>query len=352
MAQPLAANVSDKLKAITLTDVDHEFSELGRGAYGIVYTVKYCGVVCAAKKIHSILVNDGVESEDREAMKNSFIRECYQCSILSHPNIVTLFGVHYPDQSGIPVMIMELMDESLTKHIEQNKTVLMKEKIGILLDVARGLCYLHTQTPPVIHRDLSPNNILLKRLPASSAVDCLWVAKLADMGVAKAINPDAKKLKKLTKAPGTADFMPPEVLPDNPVYDTSLDVFSFGGIILFVATQIWPSPTQLATMDPVTDQLIAHTEIERRKKYLDKMNSEMKLLKVQATSCLDNKAVRRPTVLVVVKELELFKVSLQMRVYNVPCPKFALYFGSSIGFVHDHIDASGGGGGLRDCFKE
>ncbi|XP_065905172.1 tyrosine-protein kinase Fer-like isoform X2 [Dysidea avara] len=300
-------NVTEKLKAITLTDVDHEYSELGRGAYGIVYTVKYCGVVCAAKKIHSILVDDGVEPEEKEAMKNSFIRECYQCSVLSHPNIVTLFGVHYPDQSGIPVMIMELMDESLTKHIEQNKKVLMKEKIGILLDVARGLCYLHTLNPPVIHRDLSPNNILLKQLPASSAVDCLWVAKLADMGVAKSINPNVKKLQRLTKAPGTADFMPPEVLSDNPIYDTSLDVFSFGGIILFVAIHTWPTPTQPTIMDPVTDKLIALTEVERRKKFLDKMTGETKQLKAQATSCLDNKAVRRPTIVVIVKELELLK---------------------------------------------
>ena len=310
MAQLTTTDIDEKLENITLTDVDYEYSsELGRGAYGIVYTVKYGGAVCAAKKTHPILVDDRIESSAKEAIKNNFIRECYQCSILSHPNIVTLFGINYPDQSGIPVMIMELMDESLTKHIIQNKHKLMKEKVDILLDVARGLCYLHTQTPPVIHRDLSPNNILLKRLPASSAVDCLWVAKLADMGVAKAINPDTKKLRKLTKAPGTADFMPPEVLPDNPVYDTSLDVFSFGGIILFVATRIWPSPTQLATMDPITDKLIAHTEVERRKQYLDKMNSEMKLLKAQATSCLDNKAVKRPTVLVIVKELELLKVS-------------------------------------------
>ena len=305
-------NVTEKLKAITLTDVDHEYSELGRGAYGIVYTVKYCGVVCAAKKIHSILVDDGVEPEEKEAMKNSFIRECYQCSVLSHPNIVTLFGVHYPDLSGIPVMIMELMDESLTKHIEQNKKVLMKEKIGILLDVARGLCYLHTLNPPVIHRDLSPNNILLKQLPASSAVDCLWVAKLADMGVAKSINPNVKKLQRLTKAPGTADFMPPEVLSDNPIYDTSLDVFSFGGIILFVAIHTWPTPTQPTIMDPVTDKLIALTEVERRKKFLDKMTGETKQLKAQATSCLDNKAVRRPTIVVIVKELELLKVSLAL----------------------------------------
>ena len=313
MVQPSTANVSDKLKAITLTDVDHEYSELGRGAYGIVYTVKYCGVVCAAKKIHSILVDDGIEPEDRETTKNNFIRECYQCSILSHPNIVTLFGVHYPDQSGIPVMIMELMDESLTKHIIQNKHKLMKEKVGILLNVARGLCYLHSQTPPVIHRDLSPNNILLKRLPAFSTTGCLWVAKLADMGVAKAISPNAGELWRLTKAPGTADFMPPEVLSENPAYDVSLDVFSYGGIILFVTTQKWPSPAQPTAVDPVTDKLIAFTEAERREKFLGMMTGEIKLLKAKATSCLDNKAVRRPTMVEIAKELELLKVSL----YNI-----------------------------------
>jgi len=309
MTQLSAANISEKLKVITLTDVDHEYKELGRGAYGIVYSVKYCGFQCATKKIHSILVDDGVGPEEKEAIKNSFIRECYLCSILSHPNIVKLFGVHYPDQSGIPVMIMELMEESLTKRIEQNKKIAMKEKIDILLDVARGLCYLHTLNPPVIHRDLSPNNILLKRLPGS---DCLWVAKLADMGVAKAVNPNVSKLQRLTKAPGTADFMPPEVLPTNPSYDTSLDVFSFGGIILFVATHLWPSPTQLAIMDPVSDKLTAFTEVERRKKYLDKMtgDSEVEVLKSQAIFCLDNKAVRRPTIVAVVKDLESLKVSL------------------------------------------
>jgi len=314
MVQPSVADIDEKLKAITLADrVDHEYSnELGRGAYGIVYSVKYCGVVCAAKRIHPILVDDWVSSDEKEAMKKSFIRECYHCSILSHPNIVTLFGVHYPDQSGIPVMIMELMDESLTKHIKQNKHILMKEKVGILLDVARGLRYLHNQIPPVIHRDLSPNNILLKRLPASSAADCLWVAKLADMGVAKALNPTGNvgELWRLTKAPGTADFMPPEVFSDNPTYDASLDVFSFGGIILFVATQTWPSPAQPITMDCVTDKLIAFTEVERREKFLNMMAGEAKLLKTLATSCLDNRAVRRPIIVVIVKELELLKVSL------------------------------------------
>ena len=87
--------------------------------------------------------------------------------------------------------------------------------MSILHDVAEGLSYLHSRNPPVIHRDLSPNNILLKHLPL------LPVAKIADLGVAKVINVDDTKSKQyLTKAPGTVHFMPPEALEDDPQYDT------------------------------------------------------------------------------------------------------------------------------------
>ena len=307
MAQLSVESISEKLKAITLPNVEDAYKELGRGAYGIVYTVKFCGVLCAAKKVHPILV-EGVDPKDKKSVEDSFIRECYQCSILTHTNIVNFFGVYYPDQSVIPVMVMELMDESLTKHIEDNQKVAVKDKIYMLLDVAQGLNYLHTRSPPVIHRDISPNNVLLKKLPPSST-ERLWVAKLADMGVAKAISAKVDKLRRLTKAPGTADFMSPEVLADDPYYSKSLDVFSYAGVVLYVATHLWPVPTQLTKMDPTTKRLIAFTEVERRKKYLDKMTGEMKLLKGTTMSCLNNEPEKRPTIADVIKEFELFKVS-------------------------------------------
>jgi len=308
MAQLSVESISEKLKSITLPNVEDAYKELGRGAYGIVYTVKFCGVLCAAKKIHPILV-DGVDPKDKKSVEESFIRECYHCSTLSHTNIVNFFGVYYPDQSNIPVMVMELMDESLTSHFEDNQKVAVKEKIYTLLDVAQGLNYLHTRSPPVIHRDISPNNVLLKRLPQSS-IERLWVAKLADMGVAKVINAKVDKLRKLTRAPGTADFMSPEVLADDPYYSASLDVFSYAGVMLYVGTHLWPVPTQLTKMDPATKRPIAFTEVERRKKYLDKMSGEMKLLKGTVISCLDNDPDRRPTIADVIKELELFKVNI------------------------------------------
>lgn len=301
MAESLRSS-SEKLKGITLSKVEYEEKELGRGAYGTVCAAKYNEKLCAAKKIHNILI-----AAESETMKNNFVRECCQCSSLSHPNIVEFFGIHYPDQSGIPVMIMELMDESLTMHMEQNHNVPLKVKVDILLDVAQGLAYLHNQNPPVVHRDLSPNNILLKKRE-SVPTECLWVAKLADMGVAKAINVKAGQLQKLTKAPGTADFMPQEVMADDPKYDSSLDVFSYGGVVLFVASHMWPTPTQCTRMDPVTNQLVAFTEVQRRQKYLDLMSDELKLLKNVAVACLDNVPDKRPAICKIAKELEIYKV--------------------------------------------
>ena len=134
---------------------------------------------------------------------------------------------------------MELMDESLTAYAEK-PNISFKGRVSILYDIVKGLSYLHSGNPPVIHRDLSPNNVLLKHLPL------LLLAKIADLGVAKILNFDDKISKSYqTKVPGTLDFMPPEALEDKPQYDTSLDVFSYGGIMLHTVNGKWPRPVNL-----------------------------------------------------------------------------------------------------------
>ena len=73
--------------------------ELGHGAYGKVYAVKFCETVCAAKEIHSILIEDIGEAERRLTIE-SFLRECRQCSTLCHPNVIQFLGVYYPTGVG------------------------------------------------------------------------------------------------------------------------------------------------------------------------------------------------------------------------------------------------------------
>ena len=105
---------------------------------------------------------------------------------------------------------------------------------------------------------------MLKYLPLLS------IAKIADLGVAKVINvEDTASKQYLTKAPGTVHFMPPEALEDNPQYDTSLDVFSYGGITLYTVNGKWPKPTVPTKLDPVTHQIRGFSEAECRQEYLD-----------------------------------------------------------------------------------
>ena len=275
--------------------------ELGRGAYGRVYAVKYCQTICAAKEIHSILL-EGVGQVEMQRTIESFMRECRQCSRLRHPNIIQFLGVYYPtgtngaNRMRLPVMVMEMMEDSLTSFVEKHEKISVYIKYSIVRDVSLGLCYLHNHDPPIIHRDLSPNNVLLT---------VHHVAKISDLGVAKVIRADSRKT--MTKAPGTIDFMPPESLANSPVYGPPMDVFSFAGIILHTFNQQWPSPSENVKFDPNTRKMIALSEVERRQQYLDKMIGEAEVLRRLVEECLDYDPAMRPTMATVCERIEVSK---------------------------------------------
>ena len=294
------------LKGVTLLNR----KELGRGAYGKVYEVKYCKTVCAAKEIHSILIEDVGETERRLTIE-SFLRECRQCSMLHHPNVIQFLGVYYPigaggtDKMRLPVMVMEMMADSLTSFVDKHKKIPVHIKYSIVHDASLGLCYLHNHDPPIVHRDLSPNNVLLT---------AHHVAKISDMGVAKVIKADSRKT--MTKAPGTVDFMPPESLAKKPVYGPPMDVFSFAGIILHTFNQQWPSPTEQVQFDPKTRKMVALSEVERRQQYLNKMKGEAEVLRPLIEECLDYDPAVRPTIATVCERIQVSKDA-----YMKDCPQ-------------------------------
>ena len=151
----------DLVKHLVITGVEMTGRELGRGAYGRVFAVNYNGVTCAAKQLHPILYED-VRGDELRIVKEGFLRECNQHSKLHHPNIVKMLGVYYPDdQAVLPVLVMELMDCSLTQLLDSYQNIPMYVKLSILQDVSRAICYLHTLNPPLMHRDLTTNNIVL-----------------------------------------------------------------------------------------------------------------------------------------------------------------------------------------------
>ena len=98
----------------------------------------------------------------------------------------------------------------------------------------------------------------------------------------------------MTPGPGTADFVPPEYLAKKPVYNTPLDVFSYGGVILYTAVQQWP-PDSWMQYDKNTGNKIYLSEVQRRQCYLDQITGNITYLKPVVVSCLDDNPKTRPS---------------------------------------------------------
>ena len=212
-----------------------------------------------------------------------------------------LIGIHYPTKNSLPVIVMEKMQFSLKMFVENHNIIQWEKKLSILHDVCCGLHYLHTRKPPIIHRDLTPNNILLCSHHR---------AKITDLGVARPL----QEIKtKLTKVPGTAVFMPPECTEENPIYGLPLDMFSFGGIILYVCVQQWPSLSYIQYDHDGNEKVL--TELERRQKHLDEMIGANQDLKPLVISCLDDNPNDRPLVEEALGEIKRVKDAYNEKMY-------------------------------------
>jgi len=194
-------------------------------------------------------------------------------------------GVYYPTMEALPIMVMEKMHHSLRGVVERYTNIPNNVKLSILNEVCLGLRYLHSRTPPIVHRDLTPNNILLG--------DHLE-AKITDLGVAKLMMQTSAS-RTMTRAPGTTDFMPAESLADKPVYGLPLDIFSYGGVILYTITQVWPQPSSWVQFDSDGIRIVV-TEVTRRKHYLDRMNKDAADLKPLVVACLNDNPKNRPLI--------------------------------------------------------
>ena len=270
------------LSGVTWKDEDKK-SPIGEGSYGRVIKVSLHGTTCAAKVVHKEL-SDEVEKIQFESTKRRFIEECEKNSQIFHPNVVQCLGIFTSSESKLPWLIMEMMHTSLTKLIEKHGKndrlgLPLHIKLSILTDVSQGLQYLHSQN--IIHRDLSSNNVLLTKQLA---------AKIADFGMAKEILPELAGQIRNTKAPGGVVFMSPEALRDNPTYGKPLDIFSLGCITLHLMSMKWPAPDF-----PVQEDNIALSEIERRARYISKLDS-VPPLRHLVERCLQNRPDNRPTI--------------------------------------------------------
>ena len=217
-----------------------------------------------------------------------FQQECAFLEIIRHPNIVQYLGMTRDPESRLPVLLMELLDESLTKMLERSQQSLAYYvQVDICHDIALAVAYLHSND--IIHRDLSSNNILMiagRR------------AKVTDFGMSKLAGA-APSMTPLTMCPGTLVYMPPEALREPPRYTKKLDCFSEGVIMIQVCTRLWPEPgpRTLVVEDsrsPMGVVELPVSETERRKNHIDLIDPNHALLPI-AKNCIQFQEKDRPS---------------------------------------------------------
>ena len=157
--------------------VKSEENSLGNGSYGAVYKAKCDQLVCAAKVLHPILFQTGDPAASR--IVERFQREIECLSGLKHPNVIQYLGSCADPETRMPVLFMELMDESLTSFLGRPADpppLPLHVQVDIGHDVAQALSHLHRHE--VLHRDLSSNNVLLIGSRR---------AKVTDFGIGQAV---------------------------------------------------------------------------------------------------------------------------------------------------------------------
>ena len=272
---------------------------LGSGRYGTVIELTSAGETVAGK------VFKPTSAAQLQAVDSKVCGEIITIQQLSHPNIVQCKGVSLLVNYSLPVLLMERLMTNLHAYLlhQDNSNLPVERKVSFLLDTARGLDYLHSRKPAIIHRDLTATNVLLTSQ---------LTAKIADFGNSRImdLDPNATPLT-LTAIAGTLDYMPPEAQGGGVTYDPSLDAFSFGHLSLFTLIQ---SPVQPLLppnyTDSTTGKLTARTEVKRRKEFVEsaeQLLSESHSLLNLIKQCLHNQPALRPRTRELVTELSEMK---------------------------------------------
>ena len=266
---------------------------LGIGSYGKVCKAECDGLLCAAKIIHETLFDPTAQQliapqrEHRLPMRR-FEQECEFLSTIRHPNIIQYLGMYQDPDTHLPVLLMELMDDSLTHFLESSpQPIPYHIQVNISHDITLSLSFLHSNG--IVHRDLSSNNVLMIGNIRAKVTD-FGMARLGNM------NPRATHLT-FTMCPGTDVYMPPEAVKDKPVYTERIDCFSFGVIAVQIMTRLFPQPgdrrkeVEVEGLGLLEKRISEH---ERRQNHISKIDPHHPLRAI-ALNCLKDKDVERPS---------------------------------------------------------
>lgn len=212
--------------------------KLGSGGMGDVYL---CDDQALGRQV-AVKVMHAMESDDPVAVSR-FIQEGKALAKLTHPNIVSIFGLG--EENGLLYIAMEhVHGQSLFQH-SRNRKLSITEMVNVFCDIAYGLDHAHSAG--IVHRDIKPANIL---------VDSFGRGKIIDFGIAKAvggnaIGPEGVKTKTGVVI-GTLNYIAPELFRGDPPSPLS-DIYALGLCFFEMLTGRTPfkGETQFSTMEKI-----------------------------------------------------------------------------------------------------
>ena len=206
--------------------------KIGHGAWGEVYSGTFQGERVAIKIAHRYLLH----ARTIHTLK----REVMIMANIQHPNLVRFVGAVFDNAvergRDMPIIVSELMDMNLRD--AYNQVNLSPFLVSIFCDVAYALHYLHQHSQPIIHRDVSAPNVLLKSLRSGG-----YQAKVSDFGSANLVK------QATTAGAGAIVYCAPEMFPNEDIsvppqpQTTKVDVFSYGIVMLEVIVKEMPTPS-------------------------------------------------------------------------------------------------------------
>jgi hypothetical protein len=280
-----------KYEELTLMDL------VGVGAFGKVYKSEYRETVVAVKVLNL--------PEELDTT-NEFAREIRFIQTIRHPNVVMFIGAGKTNDN-CPFLVTEFVSRGSLRNVLDNESVSLpwSRKLHFAIGAARGLNFLHTLTPPRIHRDVKSANLL---------VSGKWVVKVADFGLGRQIVPQHMQHSKnfpskrssilnpllgttnnFTHKVGTAKWRAPE-LSTTEDYGTSIDVYSFGIVLWEICTRKLPFDHYSFNYE-VVDAVLAGERPEIPKATVDGYSSLM-------MDCWQQQSNKRPPFTAILPSLE------------------------------------------------
>ncbi|XP_058082073.1 MDIS1-interacting receptor like kinase 2-like [Magnolia sinica] len=273
---------------------------IGIGGYGKVYKANLpAGQVVAVKKLYPL---EGGNQSDQRSFKN----EIKALTEIRHRNIVKLYG--FCSHARFSFLVYEYMERgSLASILSNDEGATQLDwtlRVKVIIGVAHALSYMHHDcTLPIVHRDLSSNNVLL-----NSELE----ASVSDFGTARLLIPDSSNWSTLA---GTCGYIAPELAYTMRVTE-KCDVYSFGVVALEVMMGSHPGELISSLSSSRQDTLIKDMLDQRLSDPMTDVAQQVLFVVYMALACIRPDPDSRPTMRHVAQELSIGRPSFSLQPFH------------------------------------